>query len=466
MASTLWWNQSIEETVQNVGGDINLGLSASQVERRQVEVANVIGEAAGPKPWRIILDQFTDTMVLVLLGATVVSGIIGDMVDAVTIMTIVIINAVLGFIQEYKAERALEEIKKLAAPYALVLRDGQKQQIVAADLVVGDLVLLEAGDKIPADMRIIVSHSMEIVESALTGESVPVEKRPDARLAAECPLGDRVNMAFMGTAVTRGRGSGIVIGIGMQTVMGEIAGMMREAESGMTPLQLKLDQLGKILIVICLLVCTLVAGMGIWRGEGFLTMFMAGISLAVAAIPEGLPAIVTVVLALGVQRMAKRNAIVRKLPAVETLGCTTVICSDKTGTLTRNQMTVKQVATLEQFYTIEGEGYQPQGRILGRDGKNHSGDKAMNLLLEIALNCNNSELTKVNGHYEIQGDPTEGALLVLAAKGHRQSHQKVIREIPFDSDRKRMSVVVGGDEQHLFVKGALDIIIDSCHWAI
>ncbi|MDD3364310.1 MAG: calcium-translocating P-type ATPase, SERCA-type [Syntrophomonas sp.] len=465
MAGNLWWHKSINDTLAAVDSDMKQGLSLKEVVHRQLHSRNILEAEPSIKPYQILLNQFTDTMVLVLLGATVVSGIIGDMVDAITIMTIVVINAILGFIQEYKAERSLEEIKKMASPFAMVLRGGQRLKIAASELVPGDIVFLDTGDKVPADVRLLQSFGLQVDESALTGESVPVEKNAAHICQPDCLLGERDNMVFMGTAITRGRGQGVVVGTGMQTIMGEIAGMMKDTEKNMTPLQLKLDHLGKVLIIICVLVCTVVAVLGILRGEEVMTMFMAGISLAVAAIPEGLPAIVTVVLALGVQRMSKRNAIIRKLPAVETLGCTTVICSDKTGTLTRNQMTVKKLATRNMLIEIEGDGYQPVGRFISQHNEiNPLQDKTVSTLLDIAVNCNNSNLSEVNGRYEIQGDPTEAALLAMAYKAKNTQKKSLLKEIPFDSERKKMSVVVDQDGPFLMVKGALDVIINSCSY--
>lgn len=464
MTENLWWQLSIAETVSVVGSNIEQGLPTREVKERQARYSNSLESGAQIHPLIILLNQFTDTMVLVLLGATVISGLVGAMGDAITIMAIVIVNAILGFIQEYRAEKSLEEIKKLASPYAMVIRGGEIIKIPSRDLVPGDLVLLEAGDKVPADLRLIVTSSLEIDESALTGESVPVEKNALHICQSDTLLAEKDNMAFMGTAVTRGRGRALVVETGMETVMGQIASMMKDADNSMTPLQIKLDQLGKILIAICLAVCAMVAALGIWRGENILTMFMAGISLAVAAIPEGLPAIVTVVLGLGVQRMAKHHAIVRKLPAVETLGCTTIICSDKTGTLTRNQMTVRQVATLDKIVAIEGDGYEPRGKFIWA-GQTFQPlhNKGIKTILNIALNCNQSTLKQVKNGYEVQGDPTEGALLVMAAKAGFKNKLAIEREIPFDSERKRMSVVVQDQGQYyLLVKGALDYIIDSC----
>ncbi len=464
MIKSMWWQLSITETAAALASDIEQGLRSTEVKQRQERYSNSLVSDAQIHPLLILLNQFTDTMVLVLLGATVISGLVGAMGDAITILAIVIVNAILGFIQEYRAEKSLEEIKKLASPYAIVIRNGERIKIPAEDLVPGDLVLLEAGDKVPADLRLVQNSSLEIDESALTGESLPVEKNALNICQADTLLAEKNNMAFMGTAVTRGRARALVVGTGMDTVMGEIASMMKDTEKSMTPLQIRLDQLGKVLIAICIVVCGLVAVLGIIRGEKILTMFMAGISLAVAAIPEGLPAIVTVVLGLGVQRMAKRNAIVRKLPAVETLGCTTVICSDKTGTLTRNQMTVRKLATLDRMIDIEGDGYDPRGRFTSA-GQSFQPlhNKGIKTILNISLHCNQSAIKSTSKGYEVQGDPTEGALLVMAARAGLKHKLTILREIPFDSERKRMSVVVEEEGQYyLLVKGALDVIIDSC----
>lgn len=464
MINPLWYQKSKNEIIDQLNTSADKGLGTKTVQQRINEPPNVIEEASKTSPLSIFFKQFTDTMVIVLLCATVVSGIIGAMADAVTIMAIVILNAILGFVQEYRAERSLEEIKKLASPFARVIRDGEKLSIPTRELLTGDIVIIEAGDRIPADLRLLEASSLEIDEASLTGESVPIAKDPCAQLSGDIPLAEVTNMAFMGTGVTRGRGKAVVVATGMDTVMGEIARMMKSEKEELTPLQVKLDQLGKYLIIICLLVCTLVTLMGIYRGEQVLTMFLAGISLAVAAIPEGLPAIVTIVLALGVQRMARRNAIIRRLPAVETLGCTTVICSDKTGTLTQNKMTVKRMATLDNTIMVEGEGYNPAGRfMLGKNSINPGEDLAYSILLEIAANCNNSSLQKQKGDYLVSGDPTEGALQVLAAKAGFHSGYNRLYEIPFDSERKLMSVVIDKNgEPVLLVKGALEVIVSRC----
>ncbi len=468
MLNRCWQEKSALEAINVLQSNTDTGLSNSAIRRLQALFPNKIEEERKINPIKILLEQFMNTMILVLLAATVISGIVGAMADAVTIMAIVILNAILGFIQEYRAERSLEEIKKLTSAHASVLRNGKRTKIKAEELVPGDIVLINTGDKIPADLRLIESFSLEIDESALTGESHPVSKNADIVLKPDIPLADHKNMAYMGTAVTRGRGMAIVVETGSRTIMGQIARMIKETEASMTPLQKKLDQLGKLLIAICIAVCTVVAVLGIYRGEDTITMLLAGISLAVAAIPEGLPAIVTVVLALGVQRMAKRNAIVRKLPAVETLGCTTVICSDKTGTLTQNKMMVTKLASMGKVIEVQGDGYKPQGRFLvdGRD-INPLSDRALENIMHISLNCNNSILERKQGEYTIQGDPTEGALLVMANKAGVDKKCRILREIPFDSERKRMSVVVKDKRDYmLLVKGSLDILLLRCNKVI
>jgi Ca2+-transporting ATPase len=463
MTKPEWYNITCQEAVDYLSTDIKTGLGAQDVTQRQKLGSNRLVEKSKVNPFTMLLKQFTDTMMLVLLGATVISGAVGAMADALTIMAIVVINCILGFIQEYKAEKSLEALKKLAASYCRVIREGRVISLPSQELVPGDIVVLEAGDKVPADIRLLESFALETDESALTGESLPVEKEADVTLASGTTLAEQINMLFMGTTITRGRCRGVVTSIGMDTVMGGIAAMMKETAESMTPLQERLDHLGKILIVICIAVCAMVALLGIYRGESIITMFLAGISLAVAAIPEGLPAVVTVVLALGVQRMSKRNAIIRKLPAVETLGCTTVVCSDKTGTLTQNQMTVKRLTTISQEYLISGEGYKPEGKILDCDGNNVNiaADPVLQTILDIGLNCNNSNVELNGREYSVQGDPTEAALLVMAYKGQVSEKLPILREIPFDSERKMMSTLVKKDDKYLLlVKGAVEKVLD------
>jgi ATPase, P-type (transporting), HAD superfamily, subfamily IC len=456
------------------------GLGFREVKRRLTEFGrNVLTAKKKVNPVFLFLGQFKDFMVLVLLAATVVSGLLGEIADAVTIMAILIINAILGFIQEYRAERSMESLRLLTAPEARVLREGVEERIPAADLVPGDIVILEAGDRIPADIRWIQAMNLSVEESALTGESQAVTKTIAPMQDELTPMADRRNLGYMGTIVVNGKGAGVVIATGMNTEMGVIAEMIQDVQEEETPLQKRLAQLGKWLVIICMVICILVVITGIMRGESFYKMFFAGVSLAVAAIPEGLPAIVTVALAIGVQRMVKKKAIIRKLPAVETLGCATVICSDKTGTLTQNEMTVRQIYSDRRMIGISGYGYDPKGDFQGADpGKEKDPLRAG---LRIAALCNNSTLTKKgvqvsglfrsaskNAPWGIEGDPTEGALLVAAAKAGiwretLERHEKRIGEIPFDSDRKRMSVVYQTKQgKKAYVKGAPDIILRLC----
>lgn len=320
------------------------GLSREQATERLGTLGpNELAEKRGDSPLKLLLNQFKDFMVLVLVGATIISGLLGEMLDALTIIAIILINGVLGFYQEFRAERSLRALKELSAPFAKVIRDGELQHIPARELAPGDVVLLESGDRVPADLRFVECNDCSVDESALTGESVPVVKTVGKLDAADLALGDRRNCGYLGTMVTRGTAKGIVTVTGMQTEMGKIADLIQQTEEAETPLQHRLEQLGKILIVVALALTVVVVLAGIMHGQPAYDMFLAGVSLAVAAIPEGLPAIVTIALALGVQRMIKRRAIVRKLPSVETLGCASVICSDKTGTLTQNKMTVTKL---------------------------------------------------------------------------------------------------------------------------
>lgn len=481
--ATRWYAMRRQEVMDKLGTCGEKGLDEQQAKERLEQFGtNKLSGSKRIQPWKMLLDQFKDFMVLVLLAATVVSGLLGEWADAVTIIIIVLVNAVLGFMQEFKAEKSLEALKALTAPEAKVIRGGMERKVPAAEVVPGDIVLLDTGDRVPADLRLLSMANLEVEESALTGESNPVKKRV-ANMAGqeEICLGDTRNMAYMGTVVVRGRGRGAVVSTGMYTEMGNITKMIQEAEDDQTPLQRRLEQLGKALVLFCLVVCALVVVLGVIRGEPLYHMFLAGVSLAVAAIPEGLPAIVTIALAIGVQRMIRRNAIIRRLPAVETLGCATVICSDKTGTLTENQMTVRQVITGGSQVKVTGEGYDPKGKFFfeGTEGKE------FRWLLKCAALCNNAQLTKgeisVGGIFRklkdgkvtkiwgVSGDPTEGALMVMAAKANvwrnqLEKNEERITELPFDSDRKRMSVVYRSREGQFsaYIKGAPDGILELC----
>ena len=481
--SSRWYTLSVQEVIAKLQTDSHKGLSDKEAKERELAYGpNQLARAPRDPAWKLFLAQFKDFMVLVLLAATAISGLLGEYADAITIAIIVMVNAVLGFIQEYRAERSLEALKKLTSPEARVIRNGQERKLPAAALVPGDIVMLEEGDRIPADMRLLHTASLEIEESALTGESLPVLKQKGALPAYGLAPGDATNMAYFGTVATRGRGMGVVVTTGMATEMGQIAGMIQQVDRVETPLQHRLAQLGRWLVAFCLFICAVVVLLGIMRGEEAYQMFLAGVSLAVAAIPEGLPAIVTVALALGVQRMIKRQAVIRKLPAVETLGCSTVICSDKTGTLTQNEMTVRRIVINDQVTDITGEGYDPKGEFAGGVDKR---DQHFNLLMKAAALCNNSVLERgrvsIKGLFRagagarkhrgwsVLGDPTEGALLVMAAKAgiwREKLETKEIREeeIPFDSDRKRMSVLYRQPDGALavYTKGAPDVILDLC----
>lgn len=487
-----WHQLSENELASSLGTDIKSGLAPEDAERRLREHGvNELSERRGESPLKLFLNQFKDFMVLVLTGATVISGLLGEMLDALTIIAIIVLNGVLGFFQEYRAERSLKALKELSAPLAKVVRGGSMQVVPAKELVPGDLVLLESGDRVPADVRLIESNQCTIEEAALTGESVPVAKTAGVIDAAELPLGDRKNCGYLGTMVTRGTAKGIVVKTGMNTEMGKIADLIQQTEEADTPLQRRLEQLGKILIVLALALTVVVVLAGVLHGQPIYDMFLAGVSLAVAAIPEGLPAIVTVALALGVQRMIKRRAIVRKLPSVETLGCASVICSDKTGTLTQNKMTVTRLWLGGRNVEVTGEGYEPSGQFL-ENGRTVEvkGDPLLRRLTQIAALCNNAELSREeqdearkkktakepdasgSPQWQVKGDPTEGALLVLAGKSglSRSSLEALyprVKEFPFDAERKRMSVMVSHQGGKLVcTKGAPDMLLERCAYVL
>ncbi|MDO3677657.1 calcium-translocating P-type ATPase, SERCA-type [Paenibacillus ehimensis] len=487
MSQKKWYQMSTEEILQSSGTEPSKGLTMEESEKRLAAYGkNELAEGQGVSPVTLFLNQFKDFMVLVLAGATLISGLLGEYLDAVAIIAIIIMNGILGFVQEFRAERSLRALKELSAPNAKVLRDGRLELIQARWLVPGDIVLLESGDRVPADVRFIETNGLYAEESALTGESVPVAKHTEPLEGEDIPLGDQRNVGFMGTMLTRGTAKGVVVRTGMATEMGKIADLIQNTEATETPLQHRLEQLGKILIIVALALTVMVVVAGILHGQEPYGMFLAGVSLAVAAIPEGLPAIVTIALALGVQRMIQRKAIVRKLPSVETLGCASVICSDKTGTLTQNKMAVTHLWTGGELLEVTGNGYDPRGEIL-KQGQHVDVRKNQMLrrLLQVSVLCNNAELREeraeskkkqpddeTEGVWSIKGDPTEGALVVLGAKAGvtQQSlgglYRRVL-EFPFDSERKRMSVIVehqGG--RMVCTKGAPDVLVQQCAYVL
>ncbi|MEA4882901.1 MAG: cation-translocating P-type ATPase [Clostridia bacterium] len=470
----VWHSASIGVVERELETSVADGLDSRDAAQRLAAYGlNLLRMARGPSVIGILVSQFQDFMVLVLLGATAVSAYLGEYQDVFAILAIVILNAALGFVQEFRAERALAALRRLAAPHATVLRDGALLVIDAANVVPGDILILNSGDRAPADARLVECHGVEVDESVLTGESRPVRKDSSAIMRESAPAPERLNMVHAGTVLTRGRGVAITTATGMDTEMGRIAGMMSEASEGDTPLQRRLAQLGKWLVAGCLAICGAVAAIGVARGEPAHAMFLAGVSLAVAAIPEGLPAIVTVSLALGVQRMSRRRAIVRKLSAVEALGCATVICADKTGTLTQNEMTAVAIDLIGREITVTGAGYSPDGRFLqaAREIKPAADPTLRNLLMCAAL-CNDAALSWTRdggrGHWEVVGDPTEGALLALARKGggdllRLASKHARVAEIPFEPERRMMAVACDGpDGIFTFVKGAPQVVLDLC----
>lgn len=464
-----------EEVEKTLHTNITNGLARKEAQQKRDKFGwNELSEGERQSAILLFFSQFKDFMVLVLLAATLISGLLGEYLDAVAIMVIVLINGFLGFIQENKAEKSLQALKNLSAPQVTVLRDGEWQKINSKEVVPGDILRFASGDRIGADMRIIAANNLEIEESALTGESIPAPKNTEPISEPNPPLGDLANMAFKGTLVTRGNGIGIVTATGMATVMGNIAGMIQTADSVMTPLQRRLDQLGKILITVALVLTVLVVITGIIHGHDAYTMFLAGVSLAVAAIPEGLPAIVTIALSLGVQRMIRKNAIVRKLPAVETLGCASVICSDKTGTMTQNKMTVTKIWSGGKSWDVTGTGYLLQGDFFYHDHKvDVLREKTLQQLLTFGALCNNAVVSVKRNEAQLDGDPTEGALLIAALKAGYEKNMllnefTIEKEYPFDSARKMMSVLVKDSSGRRFIisKGAPDVLITKCRMAL
>jgi Ca2+-transporting ATPase len=452
-----------EPVAAHLGVRPDVGLTGAQVNRRQATYGpNRLPDAPPRSAWLVLFGQFKSLLILILIGAAFLAALIGNVKDAVIIVAVVVINAVVGFYQEYRAEQSLAVLKGMLPVNTRVRREGGTQQIAAEDLVPGDVVLLEAGDRVPADGRLSLAAGLEIDESTLTGESQPVAKHPAALAIPDGPLGDRINMAYMNTMLTRGRAELIVTATGVHTETGRLSQELASAAEAPTPLQMQLDRLGKRLGAIALTLVGLLAFLELLRGTDLVPILLDAIALAVAAMPEGLPVVVTVTLALGMHRMARQRAIVKRLASVETLGCTTVICSDKTGTLTLNQMTVRAFFYQGERFEVSGEGYQPQGSI--RPARDGSSLPELAPLLIPLVACNDSCVD--DGR--VIGDPMEAALLILADKGGLVRHQVARRlprlaEVPFDAAHKFMATFHREDDHvHVFVKGAPDVLLARC----
>ncbi|MBE9039003.1 cation-translocating P-type ATPase [aff. Roholtiella sp. LEGE 12411] len=463
--AAVWHSLEVDKALDLLDSNADSGLTPQEIQQRlQKYGPNELEENAGRSTWEILLDQFKNIMLLMLIGVALVSGFLdlmawraGDLKpgevpfkDTIAIMAIVILNGILGYVQESRAEKALAALKKLTSPLVRVMRGGRLVEIAAKELVPGDVMLLEAGMQIAADGRLIEQSNLQVRESALTGEAEAVNKQATLKLPEETDLGDRINLVFQGTEVVQGRGKVLVTNTGMTTELGKIAAMLQAVESEPTPLQQRMTQLGNVLVTGSLILVTIVVGGGIIQARGFSNiqeLLEVSLSMAVAVVPEGLPAVITVTLALGTQRMVRQNALIRKLPAVETLGSVTTICSDKTGTLTQNKMVVQSVFTNEKTFRVTGEGYVPTGNFQ-LDGQKIAVDEhpEISALLVACAVCNDSVLQQNNGQWTILGDPTEGALVTLAGKAGIEKDQwnsklPRVAEFPFSSERKRMSVI-------------------------
>jgi len=464
-----WWQLDVKETLHSLSSDLTNGLSVGQAaELLEKYGHNELKAAHRISPWALLLEQFKNVLVIILLVATALSAFLGHGVEAIAIAVIVLLAVLLGFVQEYRAERAIEALRKMAAPTANAIRNGREINIPARELVPGDVIILRAGDKIPADARLIEAVNLQIEEAALTGESVPVEKNIAPIDSPNPALGDRRNIAYTGTAATYGRGRAIVVATGMNTEFGKIAQMLQTVETGRTPLQENLDKVGRTLAWAALVIVSIIVVLGIVRGQPFVEMLIFGVALAVAVVPEALPAVVTISLAIGVQRMVRRHALMRRLSAVETLGSTSVICSDKTGTLTKDEMTIRKVYVSGRTLDVSGAGYEPQGQFSLNGSPFESSAGLKQLLQSAALASDAHIIREPDGRSGIKGDPTEGALVVAAAKigldkADLDKRFPRVNEIPFTSETKRMTTLHTSRQEVIACsKGALEVILDSC----
>ncbi|NWG35694.1 MAG: cation-translocating P-type ATPase [Chloroflexi bacterium] len=475
--SNYWHTKNKEEAFAELNSTKS-GLSQKEAEARLANYGpNEIQAAHRISPWEILLEQFKNVLILILLGATAISFFLGHGVESIVIAVIVLFAVVLGFVQEYRAERAIDALRQMAAPMATVLRDGEEMKIPAREVVPGDVVIIHTGDRIPADGRLIESINLQIEEAALTGESVPVEKHTDPLPTQDLPVGDRKNMVYAGTAATYGRGRALIVATGMQTEFGKIAQLLQTIETSKTPLQQNLDRVGAVLARAAFVVVAIIVALGLLRGQPFIEMLIFGIALAVAVVPEALPAVVTISLAIGVQKMVKRNALIRRLPAVETLGSTSVICSDKTGTLTKDEMTVRKIYVAGQVFDVSGSGYAPEGHFSINGGSPSEISSELKQLLTAAVLASDAKLIRKGnngspGDWDIKGDPTEGALVVAAAKAGVQKEAldetcPRVQEIPFTSESKRMTTLHQTKNGIVaYTKGAPEIILENCEFIL
>ena len=463
-----WHAMSLEEILSELNST-EQGLSQVEVQKRLAQYGlNKVRKEKGSSPLKIFLEQFKDILIIILLIATALTIAIGEMADSIVIIAIVLVTAILGFIEEFRSGKAVEALNKMTVPTAMVVRDGKEVKVQTGEIVPGDVILLFTGDKVPADARLIKAVNLKVDESSLTGESSPVNKNVDV-CAVGLPLNDRQNMAFAGTVVVYGRGKAVVTSTGMNTEFGKIARMVQMVEERETPLEKRTRSISKWIGILCVAICLGVAAIGVAEGRKIIYMLLWGVSLAVAAVPEALPAIVTGALAVGIYRMAKVNAIVKKLPAVETLGCTNVICSDKTGTMTKGEMTVQRIWEGNHFLKVTGVGYEPQGEFFCEDQKLEPKGELCTLLTAATL-CNDAKLEKdtSSGRWTIRGDPTEGALIVAAAKAclwkeELEKQQPRIDELPFSSETKRMTTLhVNSGKKIAYMKGAPETVIGKC----
>ena len=468
-SSTRWHTLAVDESLARLNSGPR-GLSSDEVAKRLQEFGpNELQSNDRISPWSILLEQFKNVLIIILLLATALSAFLGHGVEAIAITVIVLFAVILGFIQEFRAERAIEALRELAAPAATVIRDGHEERVPARDLVPGDLIVLATGDKVPADARLVDAINLQTVEAPLTGESAPVEKHSAPLPDAQLPAADQKNMAFAGTAVTYGRGRALVVATGMATEFGKIARMLQDVDTTKTPLQKNLDRIGKSLARAAFAVVFVIVILGLFRGQPFIEMLIFGVALAVAVVPEALPAVVTISLALGVKRMVRRNALIRRLPAVETLGSTSVICSDKTGTLTKDEMTVRKLYVDGQMIEVSGTGYEPRGTF-SANGSGAARPASLSMLLQAAVLASDARVEQKNGAgtWEVKGDPTEGALVVAAAKAGLNKPEldkefSRVSEIPFTAETKRMTTLhqtPGGVVA--YSKGAPEVIVQSC----